>query len=250
LNAGSLQLEPTFRDCPSLRLIIIPDVKVVETEAFAGCRALTDVKCGKLETIEDSAFSACESLRIINLPSVENVGEYAFGNCNALTDVIFGGMLDFIDCEAFYKCRSLDQITIPLKDAMISDDRIFLGCEKLKRVNLVERAVLRDTIAALQLEDWQIDVNKEFESINQILSDQSAGETGWVGIFDMGGKALVVRDWMRSVLDKIVQYKTQHRRVLNEAATTLELALLPKDIVMKNVLPFLELPSFSFDGED
>eukprot|EP00984_Skeletonema_dohrnii_P034498 scaffold33574_cov157-Skeletonema_dohrnii-CCMP3373.AAC.5 len=71
----SLQLEPTFRDCPSLRLIIIPDVKVVETEAFAGCRALTDVKCGKLETIEDSAFSACESLRIINLPSVENVGE-------------------------------------------------------------------------------------------------------------------------------------------------------------------------------
>eukprot|EP00984_Skeletonema_dohrnii_P026310 scaffold15644_cov95-Skeletonema_dohrnii-CCMP3373.AAC.4 len=63
-------------------------------------------------------------------------------------------------------------------------------------------------------------------------------------------KAVAIRGWIRSVLHRIVHYKTQHRLFLTEAARTLELASLPSDIVMKSVLPFLELPSHTFDGED
>ena len=40
-----------FRQCRSLRLVIMPGVKTVEQGAFFGCEALTDVECGKLEII-------------------------------------------------------------------------------------------------------------------------------------------------------------------------------------------------------
>jgi hypothetical protein len=66
------------------------------------------------------------------------------------------------------------------------------------------------------------------------------------------GKTRAIREWMRSVLRKIVDYKQQHRNILMAATTALveEYALLPQDIVMKHVLPLLELPSYTFEGEE
>jgi|SaaInl74LU_5_DNA_1037368.scaffolds.fasta_scaffold67159_1 hypothetical protein len=50
------------------------------------------------------------------------------------------------------------------------------------------------------------------------------------------------KTWIRSVLRKIIDYKARHQRFVDEAATTLQLALpQDHDIVMRNVLPFLEL---------
>ena len=54
-----------------------------------------------------------------------------------------------------------------------------------------------------------------------------------------------MREWIQSVLRKINHYKAEHRHVLDEAATALQHAL-PQDIVMNNVLPFLELPPYTF----
>ena len=65
----------------------------------------------------------------------------------------------------------------------------------------------------------------------------------------VGGKAQVIRRWISSVLRKIVHYKSEHRRIMDEAAAALQF-VLPQDIVLKNVLSFLELPSHTFDGED
>eukprot|EP00984_Skeletonema_dohrnii_P016066 scaffold7052_cov138-Skeletonema_dohrnii-CCMP3373.AAC.4 len=65
---------------------------------------------------------------------------------------------------------------------------------------------------------------------------------------DEGGKARAIRTWIRSVIGKIIHYKAEHQRIVGEAATYLQLAL-PNDIVMKNVLPFLELPSYTFEVE-
>ena len=42
---------------------------------------------------------------------------------------------------------------------------------------------------------------------------------------------------------------TTHRGVLDEAVTTLQHAL-PRDNLMNSVLPFLELPSHAFEGEN
>jgi len=114
----------------------------------------------------------------------------------------------------------------------------------LTHVALVEGAVLRDTTAALLLEEWKNDMKDKLGAINHILPTARAG-----GFDDVGEKALEVRRWIRSVLRNIIRYKAQHLSILNEAATTLQHAL-HQDIVFKNVLPFLELPSYTFEGED
>jgi len=185
-------------------------------------------------------------LSSVDLSSIEIVENRAFSGCTALTNVKFGKELESIGSSAFYGCMSLERITIPLKDGMITDDDIFSGCENLKHVDLVEGEQLHGTIAALLSEEWKNDMDREIEAINQILPNTLAGN--WENE-DVGGKALVIRMWIASVLHKIVHCKAQHLRYLNEAATTLQLAL-PNDIVNKNVLPFLELPSYTFEGED
>eukprot|EP00984_Skeletonema_dohrnii_P000695 scaffold211_cov83-Skeletonema_dohrnii-CCMP3373.AAC.1 len=235
--------EYAFNWCPSLRRVIMPGVEIVEYRAFDWCRALTDVECGKLERIERGAFCRCKSLRSIDLPSAKIVERDAFYCCEALADVKFGSKLDRIGWAAFGYCESLERITIPLKDGLITYDSIFRGCSNLKHVDLVE-AELHETIAALQFEEWRNDIFEEINAINQILPTVDAG-----GYYDMEEKAREIRTWIRSVLGKIVRYKAKHQRLLDEAATSLQLAL-PRDIVMNNVLPFLELPSYTFELEN
>eukprot|EP00984_Skeletonema_dohrnii_P022512 scaffold11639_cov78-Skeletonema_dohrnii-CCMP3373.AAC.2 len=236
--------EWAFAGCPSLRRVIMPGVEVVEGHAFYYCKALEDVEGDKLEMIEERAFNCCYSLRSINLPSAKIVEGGALSNCTPLTNVKFGKELESIGEMAFHRCTSLERITIPLKDGINAADNIFQMCEKLEHVDLVEGAVLRDTIAALLLEEWRNDMDVEIGVINQSLPTAPAGDD-----FDQGGKARAIRMWISSVLHKIVQYKAEHRRLLNEAATILQHAL-PNDMVNENVLPFLELPSYTFEGED
>jgi len=236
-----------FQYCPSLRRVIMPGVVMAEREAFNGCEALTEVEFGKLEIIKSRAFSWCRSLRSITLPSARIVEKTAFAG-TALTEVTFSRKLERIENLAFVSCPSLERITIPLKDGLIADDYTFKGCENLKHVDLVEGGV-HETIAALQLEEWRNDMNEEIDSINQILPTASAGSEyfGDWGDFEEGEKSRVIRTWIRSVLGKIVRYQAEHQRLLDEeVATTLQLAL-PRDIVMNNVLPFLELPSYTFE---
>jgi len=239
-----------FVGCTSLRRVIMPGVEIVEQCAFTDCRVLTDVECGKLERIESEAFINCTSLRSINLPSARVIEGNAFNDCAALTDAKFGSKLDRIEWAAFYDCYALERITIPLKDGMLTADDIFQECENLKQVDLVEGPI-HETIAALQLEEWRNDMNEEIGSINQILPTVDAG--GWdddVGESNEGEKAQAIRTWIRSVLRKIILYQAWHQRYLNEEIATTLPPVLPRDIVMNNVLPFLELPSHTFELVD
>ena len=237
--------EEAFRWCFSLRRVIMPGVEEVEDCAFYYCFALTDVECDKLESIGRNAFVRCQSLGSINLPSAKIVGVSAFNYCKALKNVEFGKELESIEEWAFYCCTSLEQITIPLNDGMITHDSIFRVCEKLKHIDLVEGEQLRDTIDALLLEEWRNDMKDKLGVINRSLPTARAGNS----YNDEGEKAQTVQLWISSVLSTIVRYKAQHRSLLNEAATALQLAL-PNDIVLENVLPFLKLPSYTFEGED
>ena len=86
-------------------------------------------------------------------------------------------------------------------------------------------------------------MNEEIDSINHILPTTPAIFLG------DDEKTQVIRAWIRSVLRKIIDYKAEHRRILGEAVAALQFAL-PHEILMNNVLPFLELPSYSFEGEE
>ena len=229
--------------CRSLRRVIMPGVKEVERLAFKLCRDLTYIECGKLERMGGQAFECCISLSSIDLPSIKIVEGKAFLSCKNLINAKFGKDLESIGEGAFRGCTTLERITLPLKDDMITTDDIFQESVKLSQVDLVEG--VHETVAALLLEEWKRDVNEEIGAISQILPNTSSGD--WT---DVGGKAEAIRTWIRSVLHKFVHYKSEHRRILNEAAATLQ-SSLPNDIVSKNVLSFLELPSgMSFEGEE
>ena len=243
--------EEAFFGCPNLRRVIMPGVKIVERLAFQMCPVL-DVECNKRERIGDGAFLECYSLESINLPSIRIIGEEAFKNCESLTDVKFGRKLEIIEEGAFTICDSLEKITIPLKDGLITEDDIFRGCHNFRHVDLIERSVMQETVASLQLDVWRNDMNREIDSINQTLPAAPVG--GWYEYdgndhYDNGEKARTIRTWIRSVLQKIVHYKAEHRRILSEAATAIQYAL-PNDILMNNVLPFLALPSHTFEREN
>ena len=103
---------------------------------------------------------------------------------------------------------------------------------------------MNETVAALLLEDWRNEIIQEIHSINDILPNVSDGDE-----VDVGEKAIVIREWIQSVLRRVIHYKAQHRRLLNEVVTPTLQYVLPDDIVMNNVLPFVKLPSYTFDGE-
>ncbi len=237
-----------FCECPNLRRVIMPGVKIVEAQAFGECPALEDVECDKLEIIKEWAFADCKSLRSINLPSARTVGEYAFDGCNVLTDVQFGRNLERIEGEAFNNCPSLERITIPLKNGLFAQDDIFMACRNLNHVDLVEGAELHEFVAALHLEEWRNEMNDEIDAINRVLPDVDAG--GWDDNVDpVYGKASTIGGWIIVVLRKINHYKSEHQRMLGEAGSSLQ-HVLPHDIVMNNVLSFLELPPYTFEVED
>ncbi len=226
----------------------MPGVKIIKVGVFVNCTSLTDVECDKLERIGDGTFTHCTSLRSMDLPSIRIVERDAFNCCHAMMNAKFGNKLEIIQTGTFRQCFSLERITIPLKNGIIPNDRTFRGCEKLRSLDLVDGALLQEITSALQLDEWRNDMKEEINSINQILPAAAAGgRFAWDN--DFGGKALVIRRWIRSVLAKFHHYKAGHRSVLNEAATTLQHAL-PQDLVMDKVLSFLELPLDTFEGEE
>ncbi len=235
-----------FFRCPCLRRVIIPGVKIVEKWAFFECDALTDVACGKLEIIGLKAFQYCESLRSINLPSARIVERCAFACCDTLMDVKFGSKLERFDESAFLSCTSLERITIPLKDGLITADDTFQECENLQQVDLAE-GELHETIAALYFEEWRVDLYQQIDEINQTLPTADVGFYEDEEYQDVGEKAVAIRSWIRSVPGKILHYKAKHRRVLDDDVAPSLQHDLPQDIVRNSVLPFLELPSNAFE---
>jgi hypothetical protein len=211
-----------FYECPSLKRVKMPGVKIVEADSFARCYALTDVDCDKLETIGVGAFFRCKSLRSINLPSVKIVEQTAFLGCKNLVDMTFGDKLESIGWGAFYDCPDLTRITIPLKDGMIAYDHVFSGCLKLSSVDLV--GDLHQTIAPLHLEEWRDEMSEEIKRINQILPNTDAG-TASIDDDEPGEKAREIRLWITSVLRNMERYKAEHHTLLKDASITLELAL-------------------------
>jgi len=260
-----------FYICKSLRSINLKSALEVGDATFHGCENLSDVEFGdKLETIGTSAFSLCSSLRRLKLPSVITIGTEAFWHCWALTDVELSERLEKIGSRAFWYCRRLQRIAIPLKRDLFSFDRTFFeygqfdNCFQLATVDLVGVRGIRKTVASLHMECWRIDIKEEIDRINQVLPTTPSNE-----------KTAAIKQWMDSVMDKIDHYKDEHHRYLKEAITLLELALWKAklgekeenytegktkktkidadsarmerritsgaDIVIKNVLPFLQL---------
>ena len=204
--------EKSFRECPSLRNINLAGVRVIEQYAFAGCIGLEDIEFGnKLETIGKWAFRRCTCLRSIKLPKIRDIGYGAFARCQQLTDADFSEDLERIDGGTFEECHNLRRIAIPLKDNLLGIDVFFNG-DALSQVDLVGGS--HRTISSLLLNSWKNEMENEIDRINRDLFNTPADD-----------KTEAIHQWMRSVLQRIEHYKSEHYILLKEFTTLLELAL-------------------------
>ena len=207
--------EGAFLRCRRLRrLSKMKGVIEIEGLAFSGCNDLSDLEFDKLEIIGDYAFASCKSLRSINLSSVRRIGVCEFYRCESLTEAVFGKDLERIERSAFLSCTALRRIAIPLKDGLIveGNNDVFYLCENLSRVDVIGR--IQETISSLHLESWRNEMNDEINRISQTLPHTLSSEKG-----------VTIQQWIRSVLRRMENYKAEHRELLKEAMTLLELAL-------------------------
>ena len=125
--------------------------------------------------------------------------------------------LETLEGGAFTFCSRLRRIALPLKGDMFEDQNtinmpVFNYFDDLSHVDLV--GGIHKTISFLHLESWRNEMNEEIDRINQVLPNTRARE-----------KTAPIRSWMRSVLERIAHYKSEHYALLKEAMTLLELSL-------------------------
>jgi hypothetical protein len=259
-----------FWNCSSLKRINLKSAIEIDREAFYDCDNLESVEFGdRLQTIGYMAFCDCRSLTHLKLPFIITIRGNAFDGCTALIDIELSERLETIEEFAFNDCERLQRIAIPLKrDLIVYDDNSqaynqFDDCGQLKTVDLV--GGIHETIASLHMESWRTEMNAEINRINQVLPNTPSYL-----------KTDEIREWMDSVIDKMDHYKAEHCSYVREGITLLELAIWKAklgerednceaegktknaridthearkdrritcgaDIVIKNVLPFLQL---------
>jgi hypothetical protein len=153
------------------------------------------------------------------MPTVRTIQKFALGGCVQLTDVELPD-IERIGVGAFNNCHNLRRITIPLKDNMFPihphQQRYtqFDECDDLATVGLIGVEGIHKTISSFLLKRWRDEMNQEIDRINQVLPDTHTDE-----------KTETIRLWIRSVLDRMEHYKAEHYALLKVAATLLELAL-------------------------
>ena len=261
-----------FHFCDYLEYVEFGDrLETIGDNAFEHCHSLTHFKLPSIITIGIAAFRNTY-LSDVELPErLETIGSQAFWNCNRLTDIELSERLETIEVRAFRRCERLQRIAIPLKRDLFefSDDfdlryNQFDECDQLTRVDLV--GGIHKTIASLHMESWRTEMIAGINRINQVLPNTPADD-----------KTHEIRQWMELMIDKMDHYKAEHRRYVKEGTTLLELALWkanlegkveytderkPKqvkvkidaesarkgkritcgaDMVIKNVIPFLQL---------
>ncbi len=202
-----------FYRCTSLPKINLKSAIEIGEEAFCVCVNLADVEFGdELETIGGYAFAYCYCLNHLKLPSVISIGRSAFEEC-ALIDIKLSERLETIGESAFLDCEQLQRIVIPLKRDLFESDWLqeytqFQECEQLTTVDLV--GGIHKTVVSLHMESWRTEMIAEINRINEILPDTSS----YI-------KSDEILQWMESVLDEIVNYKTEHYRYVKEGITLL-----------------------------
>ena len=118
-NDGSVTkiADVAFRDCQSLRSIVIPEsVESIGNAAFSFCENLTEVSFSEgLKTIGKGAFSCCRSLRSIVIPdSVDEIGKDGFAAGGALRHLSLRNFKNSINCVFSFRMHLHTCVFFPL----------------------------------------------------------------------------------------------------------------------------------------
>jgi predicted nucleic-acid-binding Zn-ribbon protein len=107
-----------FSGYTSLKSVVMPKVKTINTSAFKNCGQLEAVFAPELETVTDAennttgAFIGCTALKALYCPALKKLGKYAVYGCTGLTEAAFPN-LRTVGGLAFKGCSSLKALSLP-----------------------------------------------------------------------------------------------------------------------------------------
>lgn len=122
----------TFKDCESLASFDFDKVELIDCNAFQNTGFTSVVLPNTISYIETESFSNCLKLSSLQINckltrSGNNPPERMFAGCKALKTVVMNNDDDFIPCEAFKDCSSLDTFTYGTNVTEIRKSA-FYGC--------------------------------------------------------------------------------------------------------------------------
>ena len=110
----------------------LPNVTSVGTQAFYNCSSLPSATLSEALTIGESAFAYCLKLTGVTAPNVTKVEAYTYQGCTKLTSVSYLGQVTSVGNSAFYDCRGLTSVDLPVAGTI--GNRVFDDCAGLTTV--------------------------------------------------------------------------------------------------------------------
>ena len=196
-----------FMNDESLVEIIIPDtVKLIEENAFSGCKNLKVVHWDSenINEIQPKAFSFCKSLEYIDIPRyvktipercfisceklkyvhihrnsrLEVIKEYAFDGCYSLQEINFPNGLKKICESAFAACTAIEKVVLPDSCTIIEQDA-FSCCDGLCYVKLPNKLEKIEPWTFASTAISNIDIPKSVKYICKTAFDASYARIDW-----------------------------------------------------------------------
>lgn len=115
VNSFNVMARNTLPLYSPTRAYIPYGVRLIDSNAFLGCFALTEINIpSSVITIGSGAFNGCSSLPSISIPnSVTSIGQSAFSNCTSLASITIPQSVTSIGEKAFQNCTGLTSVTMP-----------------------------------------------------------------------------------------------------------------------------------------
>lgn len=111
----------------------ILDVSQTDITSISGCKGLELLQTitfpESVKMIGSDAFNGCKALSSINLNNIEIIGDYAFYHCLGLTGSIVGSHVKHIGFSAFTSCDNIDSLSFPIAEEIGAN--AFLGADKI-----------------------------------------------------------------------------------------------------------------------
>lgn len=135
-----------FKGCRSLSYINLAGVQTIGDGAFYDCSMLNNIDLSTVVYIGTSTFRNCSSLEAIDLTSAVTIGcfpqgngyysgnGYSFDNCTSLKGVTFGNDLLSIFSYCF-RNTAIENITLPGSLTSIANE-VFENCKNLRSVEI------------------------------------------------------------------------------------------------------------------
>ena len=104
--------DQAFKNCSMLKSVEFPSTGIhIFSEAFYGCKKLSEIRLSDVLSIEDSAFENCSGLSYVQFENIEFTPR-CFANCTALSKVSCNGCGNLIAKQAFSGCTNLTSFIV------------------------------------------------------------------------------------------------------------------------------------------